>query len=339
MDLFCLYCLDDDASRMSKEHIFPQCIGGRFWIDNCCKSCNNLIGRTWDNEAKDAPILASGISHLGLQPPEQALGQLKKIDSETGERLHLDGDKLFGSFKILNPRKRKGPPKQLRRSAIEDVRKRFPDYAAWYAEEIRKGSQEISLPGEVHEFREEQKRSTVEFTGKTGFPIALIAKIAYESMFAAGLFTVDSISEFYRTTFEVYKAGSKTTEIAVSSSFRKRLRPLYPDIWRWTTDYSTLSFKPSHSLDFRITDKGIAYIRVNFFEIVSFMVVVSEVNREDVPVKDLLEKRCSFPIEGPKCVCEQLPDCLQSFRQADDVFAKIVWDVYCGRDPLIGKPT
>jgi hypothetical protein len=92
---YCIYCFEQDAKKMCKAHLFPQCIGGRFWFDNCCKSCNNILGYRIESQIKDCVFLVTGISKLGIQSKDKAFKNIKIIDTETVDRLQYFKNDLF----------------------------------------------------------------------------------------------------------------------------------------------------------------------------------------------------------------------------------------------------
>ncbi len=123
----CIYCLRRDV-QFSKAHLFPECIGGRLWYEDCCVDCNSALGRTVEAKIKGHPFFAFGIDKLGIQPPDKAYKNIRITDQETGERLKYVDGKLQGTSKMREDGLRIGPPQELHRRAIKDVMKRSPNY-------------------------------------------------------------------------------------------------------------------------------------------------------------------------------------------------------------------
>ncbi len=325
----CIYCLRQ-GQKFDKAHLFPQCIGGRYWYEEyCCKDCNNSIGRSLEGKLKGHPFFAFGIDKLGIQPPDEAYRDLRIEDKQTGERLkHVDG-RLTGTSKIRSDGRRLGPWKELRKRAIDDVKKRFPNSAELYESELDKGSAAIKLPGEVHEFSMEKEYGQVEFIGKHPFPVNLLAKIAYEGMWLAGLFAQDSIQKFHRSTFNVAEADGRV-QIQVASTFKKRVCLMNPALLRTIENYSELNYKPYHRLDFRVTDMGTAYVRITLFGLLSHIILVDRIEREKIVHKDCLNRAWFFPLEGPKFEYAEYPESILRVVQNENDFVDAVWNAKKG---------
>lgn len=63
----CIFCLRNDLEvNFSKEHIFPQSIGGTLYIDEVCGRCNSDPGRHIDNEILKLPEVLEAFDYLGI---------------------------------------------------------------------------------------------------------------------------------------------------------------------------------------------------------------------------------------------------------------------------------
>lgn len=321
----CIYCLRL-GRQFDKAHLFPQSIGGRFWNDEqCCKECNGAVGRSIEGKLKGHPFFAFGIDKLGIQPPEKAFRDLRIEDKQSGELLkHVDG-RLTGTSKVRPDGRRLGPWKELRRRAIDDVKKRLPNWVEYYTSELDKGSSTIRLPGEVHEFSMTKDYGKVEYIGKNPFPLGLLAKIAYEGMMAFGLFTQKSIQRFHSSTFNVTEDDGNV-QIQVATLFKKRVCHMNPALLRTIENYAELNYKPYHRLDLRITEKNTAYVRICLFGLLSHIVLVDRIEPEHIVHPDCLNRAWFFPFEGPKFEYAEYPESIVPVVQNENDFVDAVWN-------------
>jgi hypothetical protein len=202
----CIYCFDSSPETMSEAHLFPQSIGGRLSYRHCCAHCNNWLGHDLEARLLNSLFVAHGRAKLGIASKEEAFKQIPIIDPATGEDYKYVGEQLVGKAKMRTPSVRIAPPKHLRKLIRKDVQKRFPHWLEQYMRQYDDGARQIRLPGETHVFRVEKLFGPVEYRGKEFFPREFLAKVCYEAMILAGLFTEDSIRDFYKTTFEVYRS-------------------------------------------------------------------------------------------------------------------------------------
>lgn len=63
-----------EEKPLTVEHIIPEAIGGRLFVDFLCKSCNDYLGHVVDATAKRDPSIALAIHKFGLQHPDKKRG-------------------------------------------------------------------------------------------------------------------------------------------------------------------------------------------------------------------------------------------------------------------------
>jgi HNH endonuclease len=62
--MICIFCLKEKGP--SKEHVFPEGIGGSLTIDRVCKDCNDELGAKVDAPLVNHPFTAMARSQLGI---------------------------------------------------------------------------------------------------------------------------------------------------------------------------------------------------------------------------------------------------------------------------------
>lgn len=71
----CIYCLKDDLEvTFNREHIIPQNIGGKLFMDDVvCKSCNSYLGANIDNEILKIPIVLDALKRFNISQDSSLL--------------------------------------------------------------------------------------------------------------------------------------------------------------------------------------------------------------------------------------------------------------------------
>lgn len=72
--MLCIFCLKDKPpEKMSREHVFPEAIGGTYCIDFVCKSCNDTLGHSVDRFLTDHRLIQFERLRLGLLGKKKAV--------------------------------------------------------------------------------------------------------------------------------------------------------------------------------------------------------------------------------------------------------------------------
>jgi len=80
---YCIFCFRSDLEvEFSKEHIFPQSIGGTLFINEVCKICNSALGRYIDKEVLKLPDILDAFEKLNI--PHNKSGITKNYYKITG---------------------------------------------------------------------------------------------------------------------------------------------------------------------------------------------------------------------------------------------------------------
>jgi len=330
-EYFCIYCHRENLVNPSKAHIFPQSIGGRVYLRHCCDECNSTFGSHFEGDIMRCLFFTFGMAKTGLKTNEDAFRSIPIIDPATGERYQYDGDEIVGSPKVRSDGTRIAPKRILRKQALKDVEERFPEKLEEYRKQLDNGASEIRIGDEVQTFRKEHLKGPVNFVGQTVFPYAVLAKITYEVVFFASAFHSKLFKDFRNSVFTVNPDLTGEGRIRVADSFLGRVRPGYPDVLRNPNSYSTLEYKRYHYVDYRLSARNVAFVKINFFGQQTFMVVLGELGELPNLNPEVLTQRVIFPIEGQVLALSNYPDEYSTAMRADAAFADIVWDTFTGK--------
>jgi len=87
--MLCPYCCDREAD--SRDHVFPDFLGGRAWI-SACSRCNSTFGHTIEAAAfSHLRNLMFFLRHSGMQPPKPMVWRGVGIGA-SGQRYDIDQD-------------------------------------------------------------------------------------------------------------------------------------------------------------------------------------------------------------------------------------------------------
>jgi len=334
MKWFCIYCFEDKPERSSKAHIFPRSLGGRFWYDQCCESCNSVLGRSLESQVKDSLFLAFGIDRFAMVAKEDAFGQLQISHDETGVPIRFSGDTLIAKPRLYSDGTMSGNKEYVSERILDHVRKSSPNLLQYSRERLSAGEKTVDLPGERLIIRTVDIGGKIKFVGRTVFPVNILAKIVFEAMFSFGVYTNAVMRQFYETTFTVFHNGEHSTRIEIKDDFRRRVGVSGAQVLASGADLTKVDYQPFHRIDFRVNSEGIAYVIVNFFEALSFLVVVGEANRDKVFQPELLTKRIIFPFPSSvgnsehKLIIEELLDRHAHRHLEQDEYAVRLWKSY-----------
>lgn len=330
MNRFCIYCFETDARKLSKTHVFPRTIGGRIWTDLCCCNCNSVIGHMIEGLIKDCLFFAFGIDKLRLQPKHEAFRNIKIADAETGDLLWYVGDDLHAKPRVKPDGSVSGTKEFTTERMTKWIQENYPNWLEHFRREMQRGAAVIDIPGERILVNEKCGDRKITLQGRRCFPFDLLAKIAYECMVGFGFPNVNDVCEFYKSTFGVDNKDGRTTRIDVSDAFSKRVQCFSSYILDGRTDFAQIPYKPFHSVEFRVAKSGVAYVMVNFFEVLSFSVSICQGDEHGISHPTLLGKRYAFPIAKQPPFSVEHSEKYEHMRMMEDAAATARWQLYSG---------
>ncbi|GEM_PF-1279143 len=83
----CVWCFEE--VELTKSHLFPESMGGRFSPFLTCNKCNNFIGQKIESTVKRNVYFTAAISACGLASKREAFRHAKIIDEESGLEFNL----------------------------------------------------------------------------------------------------------------------------------------------------------------------------------------------------------------------------------------------------------
>lgn len=319
---FCIYCFRKDD--LSKSHLFSECIGGSIYEFYSCTGCNSVIGSSIEGRLKEAPFFATALDVLNLQPRKQAYRNVRWEDAQTGDRLRLRDGHLEPTPQSKGDGQATGPPAFIREQFLGWVKKKRPHWLEFAKKALDDGQTRINIAGDIFEIRDNSGPRQVNMVSRTVFPWSVLAKITFEAMVAFGFPTAEVMQSYYRSTFTVYKRGEQTTRIDVADTFHRRIQCYQSHILQGKIDLKKLDYKPFHRIDLRVANSGVAYLKVNFFEVISFTVSLGAVNDAEFE-HELLGQRLIFPLSEKQVLVDELQAKYADIRKMEDAVATARW--------------
>ena len=326
---FCIYCFTKE--NLSRAHLFPRSIGGKIQLKVCCTRCNSLIGQKLEAPVEDCLFFVGGVVTLGIKPRDDAFRKITIRDADTNDRLKYVDGQLHKEASVTSTGNLTGSIEDIIRRSKKRFRSQHPDLLEQYKKQVRKGEGTFRVGEEIYEIKLDSKKTSVEYTGKVQFPYDLLAKISFEAMWLFQQFTGEIIQDFYRSTFVVDKTDSIVTDIDVGSSFKSRVICRSHSVLLGKSEFHEISYKPHHRLDFRISKNDVAYIRIEFFGVLPFIVSLGVVDKNSCTNIDAWDKSFFFPISESTIFDENYPVKYQWVRDDEDDLADAAWRIYLNK--------
>ncbi len=207
MSRLCMYCLRTDSEvEFNREHLIPQSIGGKLFIDDfVCSNCNSFLGSSVDSEILKLPDVLQALRQLKIPHDRTAiLNRYYKIKG-ISETLELPAAATDSGYELRNVTMPDGSvvvsefdlKKVLAKTISRDERLKHLDVSnSEVGEEIQNLLKEYDKahPGEKIEWPA-LGRTLMKHSGKFKFKIVpddqvnverLVAKIAYEFILFVG---------------------------------------------------------------------------------------------------------------------------------------------------------
>ncbi|MBU8934503.1 MAG: HNH endonuclease [candidate division Zixibacteria bacterium] len=315
-----------EEESFGKAHIFPRSMGGKLWLDNVCKSCNNAIGRTIESHVKKSLLLATAIANLEIQTPEKAFKHLTIRVPKTEIRLEFDKDRLKPKRKVDGNRHIVGDKKFTIERFLAWVDKERPHWLEYVREKLAEGEKRIRIAGDVFEFVDSEG-NRAEFEGAR-FPVDLVAKVAFESMHCLGFPTSRLVGLFGARTFDVAIQSDGQKTIQVRQDFLKRVSCLQPQLLDGRKDIGTVKFRPFHRIDCYVSKNAIAYLRVGFFGALSFIVAIGDLEGCELHDPSVTGKPYIFPTTEHDLHPQESYARPEDVKDREDHLADILWNKF-----------
>lgn len=288
MEKFCIYCLRKD--NLSRGHIFPISIGGSFWLNNICKNCNSVIGRSIESEIKECPFLVFGIDKIKIQKKERAFNKLSIKEKNTGVKFRYKQEILEPETLVQKNNKYVGNRIFVKERFLKWVEENRSNWVNYVKEQFDKENSVINVAGDKFKIENIDGWVDLEVSGKVQFPYKMLSKIVFKLMVCSVFPNTESLLNYYYSTFDIVKNNNKVNNIIVKDIFLKRVQCLNSNILGGKINLSELKYEPFHGFYFRITENGIAYIKISFFGVLTFLVAIDQVGK-DVRINENLKNK------------------------------------------------
>jgi len=289
------------AGTISRDHVFPESIGGRYWVDFVCRKCNSNFGTSFDKDLKQNAFVDAAVRQLGLsQRPGRPKGE--KITWTSPDGLSGDGARLKADGPpIIAPSTQKDGDRitdetifreqirsQLRREGWSED---FVEHSLTVLDRTPSGLA-IRVPG-TDGWSIPHRNAPVQFqitSPNAPFRYALLGKIAVELYLKGGLWA-DFPVDLSQTVAAVRE--NRAGDFSVGR----------PDYGKWEPD--KLTYKPLHMAAFAVLNKHLVCL-IEFFGCLPFAICLGRLKTQSVG--NCQTDDYEFPFDGCMKVLRTIPD-------------------------------
>lgn len=283
----CIFCGKTDKEvSFNREHLIPQSIGGKLYLDDCvCSLCNSFLGTKIDSEILKMPEILNAFESLNIKHDKDGiLNRNYEITGSTDDNLELRYGKIIKNKLIF-------PAQKLPDGSIIVPEKEYPKKLIEMVKKDKRlkeaGLSEMFINQKLKELIDKYNKSNVgektvspelgitllkryeipkpNFNPKKKANILpLVSKIAYEFLFFIGgaLFFKDENIKIQEQLIESINSGKPEKGLVFS---------------RENPSFNTYKFLHFIFLEFY---PNFAIIRVVFFGHLQFMVLVNKLSDE-----------------------------------------------------------
>lgn len=288
-----------DDNKDSRDHVYPQSVGGWYWVDFVCTKCNSDFG---DHDLSKNPYVHAARQQLGFNPDFSYLkGQKIEWETVRGQRGRMGVTPSRTGLSSIPSKQPDGSIVSGDERARQDIAKSLRDQG-WSEDFIQKNFFDlydiapdgIAIPiwgTGVSFIRHKHVPTTITYSDLNApFRYALVAKIAVELFYTSGLaweFAVD-LSPSISAARE-----NRPNDLAVA-------RTHYPQ----ETDPGELEYSPFHFASFGELN-GHLIALVGFFGRFTFAICLGKILRE--MKGNWLTENWAFPIGRERLILGLTP--------------------------------
>ncbi len=329
---FCIYCFEEDPSKISSGHIFPQSIGGTVAMNYTCAQCNSSMGGgkgSLEKEATQCLFLMVGTEKLGINPSHIAYRNIQTSDPKTGAAVYFnEGGEVTAGHQILPDGSYASPPQALDGPILADLKSLSPSWKEHVDEAIERGDEIINVPGQQFRVSRITGSRDVTFTSNVKFPFGLLARICYECCFGFSFPNRELYHQFFRGSLNVDLANTSPTRIQLRKDFYLRAMSLNDPILRGDERLWDLPYKPFHRVDLRLTPSNLAYLKIVFFDLVGFIVCLGPVPSGEVNHPHQLAESYIFHYKEDRPIPVPYSKANKRILERDYAVAEVAWHKY-----------
>lgn len=323
----CIYYFENDINKMSNAHIFPKSIGGRIAIKSTCVDCNSLIGRTIENTIKDNLFFVTGIAQTGIQNLGLAYRNIDIVDPKTERKYYYKDNQLVGKRQVINNGEIVRGSKEFVIEFVEAwISKNRPYWLEYFKEEVRKGSSQINIAGDIFSISQESKDHLIQLKGSNKFPFSILAKICYEILRGTLYISNPHLFDFYNDIFDVRRIENKVVNIDIKSNFYARTAlASSASILNDIDNYHKLKYEKVHWVRFGYSENKTVYLKIVFFNLLKFIIPVMQLEKKYID-SELIDKLVLFPIDQADYYIDDNFILNDEVKEHEDFLSDIMWN-------------
>jgi len=299
----CVWC--DREGEMSRSHVIPERIGGRFVTYTTCASCNNYLGTKVESECLKNVYVTAALVKSGGEERRTAYRQGRVRDADNGRELRINKD---GRVEVI--------PKPEGDNGFVDSKEGRVKYFLKRFKKKHPGKDVTPL----EEFFETDVGGNFTFHGGTytttnypagmtkvkigpftrDIPPTFVFKVNYEFLSAMGLLSDSWVQERLRQYFSV-NLGSTSKRISFNNSLASVVFSNTVFSFREFESKEDIPFKRHHYFILRLTPQQVLYTELTLFGQLKSLFLLGKwkPSSPDDPLMELLDLVNVMPFDDP----------------------------------------
>lgn len=295
----CIWC--GSTIQLSRSHVFPESIGGKFQPTTTCTDCNNYFGRTVEADLKKNAMFVAAIATFGLATKKEAFRHAHISDPETNHRFKIDDD----GFATVVPRKLKdtsfiGTQEEVKEYFLAWIRKNRPNWPPEPLIQYIEGGSTVPFryACEVfvnRPFRSEKAILTITNLSRELDPNFLF-KISFELLNYLFFPKIAALNHYLRGFYAMNLDSSHRIQFDESMAEKVIINTTSQHVLR-NTQLDQIPFKPFHGFCLRLTGSGTPFLELVFFGVLRYLFVIPPSISIPEGTLELLERSVTFELE------------------------------------------
>jgi len=299
----CVWC--DREGEMSRSHVIPERIGGRFVTYTTCGFCNHYLGTKVESECLKNVYITAALVKAGGEERKTAYRKGQIRDEDNGRELRINKD---GRLDVVpKPESDKGfagSKEDRAKYFLKRFKKKHPGKDATSLEEFFESGVDGSFT-----FHDETYSTTnyparmakVKIGPFTRDPNpTFVFKVSYEFLSAMGLLSDSWVQEHLRQYYSV-SPGSSSGRILFDDSLTSVVLSNTAFSFRQFDSKEDMPFKRQHYFVLRLTSQQVLYTELTLFGQLKSLFLLGkwEPSSQDDPLMVLLDLVNVMPFDDP----------------------------------------
>lgn len=301
----CIWC--GKALPDSRAHLFPKCLGGRFWAKICCGPCNFELGSKWEAQVDMDAFLTAALVKLGMKSKSKAYRKARKVDTDTGFEMQIGKDGL------LKPIPRDLPDGSFLghgKDALNKWQTKLPHWPIDKLTAFLMDPQSTVIHHEGESLRKKNYsagKAEVRLEGLRGGPnTRMTLKIAYEFCMINTWMDAPCIRDFFEGALTVQKDRGKIS-IRESDRANQRIFSGRNIHHRKVKVLESIDFQPYHALALKLSKDLILYLELRYFGAVADYIIFDKIDWLPDKILPWLDVYCFFGTQRAEVEFVHLP--------------------------------